>query len=200
MYSACKCKYYFSLFLDALAPRRAFNARNTFHFSLSRALFEPLNRVLVLDDLDCALLCSAGGYELEGGFVAEVLEVLAGCPADVHLLDVGGGEGIGRLGAFGVELHVEAAELPEVDLVAKEHLFAQAVDGFGEHGCDVGTVVGAAVVGDVFGELVDAEDFVYLSGAVGLGLGDVLLLRTRSGGHDDDTVVDHDFFGLRIKD
>ena len=32
------CNFDFSLFLDALAPRRAFNARNTIHFSLKNAM------------------------------------------------------------------------------------------------------------------------------------------------------------------
>ena len=118
-------------------------------------------------------------------------KVVAGRPADVHGLAVGGGEGVGRLGAPGGELHVEAAELPEVDLVAQEHLFAQAVNGLGEHGRDVGAVVGAAVVGDVLGEGVHVEDFVHLSRAVGLRLLDVFLLRSGLGAHDDDRVVDH---------
>jgi len=52
-------------------------------------LFQSLNGVLVLDDLDGIGLCGAVRHELEGRLAAEVGERLAGSPADVDLLDVG---------------------------------------------------------------------------------------------------------------
>ena len=39
------------------------------------ALLQPLNSVLVLDDLDGIVLSLAAGYELEGSILAEVLEL-----------------------------------------------------------------------------------------------------------------------------
>ena len=134
MYSACKCNYYFSLF--------------TFHFKAW--LFQALNGVLILDDLYCALLACAGGDEL--------VEPLAGNPFHIDLLDVGGGEGIGGLGSLGVEFGVESAKFSEVDFLAFENQFMETIDGLGDDGSDVCAVVGAAVVGDVLGELLEVED------------------------------------------
>ena len=73
-----------------------------------------MNRFLVLDFLDCISLRLAGGNKVEGGFGAEVLEVLAGAPAGVHFLDVGGGEGVGGGSALGGKLDVEAAQRSKV--------------------------------------------------------------------------------------
>ena len=86
---------------------------------------------------------------------------------------------------------VEAAEFTERDLVAGQHHLAEAIDGLGEDGSHVAAVVGAAVVGDVLGELVEVELLAHLRGAVGLGLLDVGLLRARLGTHDGNAVVNH---------
>jgi len=179
LYSACKCNYYFSLF--------------TFHFKAW--LFQALNGVLILDDLYCALLACAGGDELELCLVAEVLEPLAGNPFHIDLLDVGGGEGIGGLGSLGVEFGVEASEFSEVDFLAFENQLMETIDGLGDDGSDVCAVVGAAVVGDVLGELLEVEDLAHLRGGISLGFGDVFLLGAGLGTHDDDTVVNHGFWG-----
>lgn len=154
-------------------------------------LLKSVDGFLVLDFLDGFGLCLLAGDEAEGGVVAEVAEVLAGCPADVDGLDVGCGEGVGGCCALGGQFVVEGAEFAQVDLVAEQELFAQAIDGLGEHGGDVGAVVGAAVVGDVLGEAVEVEVLVDLCSAVGFGLGDVCLLRTGLRTHDNDAVVNH---------
>ena len=162
-------------------------------FNLFRAgdLLQSLNRFLVLDDIDGVGLCGAAGDEVELCFVAEVLELLAGRPADVDLLDVGGAEVLGLLLSLGGEFDMEVAQFAEFHLVAGEQLFAQAIDGLRDDGGDVGSVVGAAVAGDVLCELVEVEHFMNLCGAVGLGFGDVLLLRSGSRGHDANAVVNH---------
>ena len=94
-------------------------------------LLQPLNRVFVLDDLDGVGLCEAGRNELEGGLAAEVLELLAGFPADVDLLDVLGGELIDGASAFCLKFAVERAEVAELHLLALEHHLAEAGNGVG---------------------------------------------------------------------
>ena len=138
----------------------------------------------------------AAGHKLEGGFVAEVQEALAGSPADVYLLDVGGGEGVGSLSPYGLELCLEVAQLAELDALAFEDELAQAADGDGEDGEDVPLAVDAAVAGDVVGEGVDVEHFAGLCYAVGFGFGDVFLLGSGLCGHDGNAVVNHCFWGL----
>ena len=150
-----------------------------------------MNRIRILDDLDGVGLLLALGHELEGGVVAEVPEVLAGTPADVDGLDVLGGEVVCGDGAFGLEFGMERAEFSEGDLVACEHHFAEAVDGLSEDGCHVASVVGASVVGDVLGELVEVEALVDLADAVSLRLGDVSLECAGLGAHDGDRVLNH---------
>jgi len=179
LYSACKCNYYFSLF--------------TFHFKAW--LLQALNGVLVLDDLDGAGLACAAGDEVELCFGAEVSAVEVGglAPLDVHLGDVGGGEGICGFGADGGDAGGEGAEVAEGDAVALEDDFAQAADGLGEHGGDVALVVDATVVADVLCEVVEAVVLADLCLAVGLGFGDVLLLGAGLCGLDGNAVVDHVF-------
>ena len=95
-------------------------------------LLQPLNRVLVLDDLDGVGLLEAAWHELEGGLAAEVLELLAGFPSDVDLLDVLGGELIDGASALCLKLAVERAEVSELHLLALEHHLAEAGYGVGE--------------------------------------------------------------------
>ena len=72
-----------------------------------------MNGFLVLDDLVGFGLCLAGGHELERSLVAEVLESLAGNPADVDGLDVVGAEVLGQDCALRLQFGVEAAEFTE---------------------------------------------------------------------------------------
>ena len=170
-----------------------------FHSFIFRgwSLLQSLNGLFVLDDVDGVGLCGAAGHELELCVLAEALEGLAGRPADVDVLDAGGVEVLGLLLAFGGEFDVEAAEFSERHLVAGEHHLAEAIDGLGDDGGDVGAVVGAAVAGDVFSELAEVEFLVDLRSAVGLGFGDVLLLRSGRGGHDANAVGNHGFSFFR---
>ena len=146
---------------------------------------------LVLDFLDGFGLSLAGGHELEGGFAAEVLELLAGIPADIDGLDVGGGEGVGSCCALALDASLEVAEVAEADALAFEQEFAQAADSEGEQADDVALLIDAAVVGDVLGEGVDVNALLGLNHAVSLGFYDVGLLGAGLGAHDRDTVVNH---------
>ena len=156
-------------------------------------LFKSLNSVLVADYLDGIALSLAAGNELEGGFAAEVLELLARCPADVDALDVVGGEVVGGLGSLGGEFYMEVSEVAQLHLVACEELFLQTGDGVGQDALDGTLGEGRVVVCDVLTELVEAEDFVNLRGSIGLGLGNVSLLRSGLGAHNAKRVVNHGF-------
>jgi hypothetical protein len=96
-------------------------------------LFKPLDGVFVFDVFDGFFLAVAAGNELEGGFLAEVLELLAGLPVDFHCFDVGGVEFLCRLGAFGGEFHAEGAQVAQLHSVACQELLAQTTDCVGEY-------------------------------------------------------------------
>ena len=165
------------------------------HFELFRArdLLKSLNSVLVADYLDGVGLRLARWNELEGGFAAQVLELLTGRPADVHGLDVCGGEVVSRLGGVAAELVVEGAERAEVDAVAGKQLLAKASHRVGQDALDGTLREGRVVVGDVLTELVERQLLVNLRCAIGLGVGDVGLLGARLAAGNVDTVVNHSF-------
>ena len=150
-----------------------------------------MNCFLVLDFLDCISLGLAGGNKVEGCFGAEVLEVLAGAPASVHFLDVGGGEGVGCSCALGGKLDVEAAQRSKVHLVACQYLLAEAAHGILQNALDSAFGEWRVVVCDVLAELVEVEDFAHLCGAVGFRLGDFSLFRARLGTHNSNSVINH---------
>ena len=154
-------------------------------------LLEAVDGLFVLDFLDDIGQCLAGGYKLEGGLVSEVLEVLAGFPADVDGLDVGCGEGVGGHSPFGLDAWLEVAKVAEADALSFEQEFTEAADGEGEQADDVALLIDASVVGDVLCKGVDVNGLFGLCHAVSLGLGDVLLLGAGLGAHDCDTVVNH---------
>lgn len=155
------------------------------------ALFHALDSFLVLDFLEAVSLVEAAGDELEGRVLTEVAELLAGRPAHVHVLDVLGGEVVASGGTLGHQFDVEVAQVAQTDALAVEHQVAQAADHLVDDGDDVALVVGAAVAGDVFGELVDVENLGALCGAVGLRLLNVLLLRSGLRAHNYDRIVNH---------
>ena len=157
-----------------------------------------MNSVGVLDDLDGVCGELARGDELELGVLLHVLEVLAGRPADVHGLDVGGGEVLGGDGGFAVELDVELAQFAEADAVAGEELLADAVNHVGDDAADGALGERRVVVGDVGDELVEGELVVYLSGAERHG-GVALCGLFGSGllGTDVDAVVNHGIRSLK---
>ena len=164
-------------------------------FSLFRVgdLLQTLNSVLVADYLDGVGLRLAAGNQLELSVFAEVLKALTGTPADVYGLDVCGGEVVSRLGGVAAELVVEGAERAEVDAVAGKQLLAKASHRVGQDALD-GTLRERRVVfGDVLTELVERQLLVNLRCAIGLGVGDVGLLRSRLGAGNVDTVVNHGF-------
>jgi len=156
-------------------------------------LLHPLDGLLVLDLLELVSLLLTAGYELEGSFAAEVPEILARFPPDIHGLDVVGGEVIAGGSAFGLESYLEGTKVSKLDALALEQEVAETVDGDGEHTDDVALVIDAAMTVDVLCEGVDIEYFAVLCHAVGLGFLNVLLLGAGLGAHDCDTVVNHSF-------
>jgi len=165
-------------------------------------LLEPLNSVRVLDDLDGIALHLATGNELELGVFAEVLEVLAGRPADVHGLDVGSAELFGGLCAFAAELDAEASEFTETDDIAGQELLAEATDHVGENTTDGALGERGVVVGHVLYELVVGELGVSLCGTISLGAAglcaDVGLLCAWLRAHNANTVVNHGIKSLEL--
>ena len=162
------------------------------------ALLQTLNRVRVLDDFDGVVLHLAGGNELELGLVAEVAEVFARIPADVHGLDVAGTEFLSRVCALAAEFHTEAAEFTEADNVASEELLAETTNHVGNDAADGTFGERGVVVGHVLYELVVGEFGVSLGGAISLGAAglcaNVGLLRAGLRAHNANGIVNHDFF------
>ena len=165
-------------------------------------LFEPLNSIRVLDDLDGVALHLARGNELELSLVAEVAEVLARTPADVHGLDVGCAELLSRFCAFAAEFNTEAAEFAEADDVASEELLAEAADHVGDDTADGTLRERRVVVGHVLNELVVSEFGVSLCGTISLGAAglcaNVGLLCAGLRAHDTNTVVNHGIKSLKL--
>ena len=159
--------------------------------SSRHGLLQSLNGFLVLDDLDLLCLCGATGHELEGGFLTDVLEVLARLPADIDLLDVAGAEILGGSCAFGLEAGLEIAECAELYALAGKHHLSQTIYGDGEQTDDVALAIHAAVILDVLGKFVDVDDLAALGDAVGLRFGNLRLLGSGLGAHDGNTVVNH---------
>ena len=166
------------------------------------ALLQALNRVGVLDDLDGVALHLAAGNELELGLVAEVAEVLARIPADVHGLDVACAEFLSRFCAFAAKFHTETAEFTEADNVASEELFAETTDHVGDDAADGTLGKRRVVVGHVLDELVVSEFGVSLCGTVSLGAAglcaNVGLLCAGLRAHDANRVVDHGIKSLKL--
>jgi len=168
---------------------------------LGVGLFESLNRVGVLDDLDGVVLHLAGGNELELRLFAEVAEVLAGIPADVHGFDVAGTEFLSRVCALAAEFYTEAAEFTKADDVASEELLAETTNHVGNDAADGTLGKRRVVVGHVLNELVVSEFGVSLCGTISLGAAglcaDVGLLCAGLRAHDANTVVDHGFLKFK---
>ena len=164
-------------------------------------LLEALNRVGVLDDFDGVVLHLAGRNELELSLVAEVPEILARIPADVHGLDVGCTEFLGGVCAFAAEFNTEAAEFTEADDVASKKLLAETTDHVGDDTADGTLGEGRVVVGHVLYELVVGELGVSLCGAISLGAAglcaNVGLLRAWLRAHNANTGVNH--FFVKVK-
>ena len=154
-------------------------------------LFEPLNGVRILDDLDGIVLCFAVGDELEGGIVAEVLEALAGSPADVHCLDVLGREVVCSDGTLGLEFDAEVAHVAQLDAVASEELLAKTSHCIGQDALDCALRERRVVVGDVLAEVVEGELLVNLRRAVSLRLGDVRFQCSGLRAHNTNRIVNH---------
>jgi len=161
-------------------------------------LFQTLNSVCVLDDLDGVVLHLAAGNELELGLVAEVAEVLARIPADVHGLDVRCTEFLSGVCALAAKFHTEAAEFAEADNVAGEELLTKTADHVGNDAADGTLGERRVVVGHVLDELVVGELGVSLCGTISLGAAglcaNVGLLCAGLRAHDTDGIVNHDFF------
>ena len=158
---------------------------------MARDLLETMNCVGVLDNLDGVGLLAALGNEVELGLVAKILESFARTPSRIHFLDVCSGEIFGGDSAFSLEFDVEVAQVTEFHLVASEELLANTCHGIGQDALDTTLGEGAVVVGDVLTEIIEREDFVNLSGSVGLGLGDVGFQGSGLRAHNCDTVINH---------
>ena len=169
------------------------------HFELFRVgdLLQTLNSVGVLDDFDGVVLHLARGNELELSHVAEVAEVLAGIPADVHGLDVACAEFLSGFCAFAAEFHTEASEFAKADDVASKKLLAETTDHVGDDTADGTLGEGRVVIRHVLDKLVVGEFGVGLGGAISLGTAsfcaNVGLLRAGLRAHNANTVVNHGF-------
>lgn len=64
----------------------------------------------------------------EGGLVYERLELGAGTPASVYVRDEGGAEGLCIVGGIGFQGHVEGAKVAKIHSIAKQKLFADAIN------------------------------------------------------------------------
>ena len=161
----------------------------------SWSLLQTLNSIRVLDDFDGVALHLAAGNKLELGLVAEVAEVLAGIPADVHGLDVACAEFLGGVCAFATKFHTETAKFAKADDVAGQELFAEATNHVGDDAADGAFGKRGVVIRHVLDELVVGEFGVSLSGTISLGAAglcaDVGLLRAGLRAHDTDGIVDH---------
>ena len=93
----------------------------------------------------------------EGGLVDERLELGAGAPAHVHILDQGCGEGLCIVGSFCLQRHVEGTQVAQVHTVAQEQLLADAIHQLGGNGYDIALVVLAAMRSHVLGHVVHTE-------------------------------------------
>ena len=142
----------------------------------------------------------ATGYEVELGDAAEVLELQAGSPADVHGLDLLGVELVGGVCAFASEFHTERAEVAQIDLVACQELFLETSDCISQDALHSALGEGRVVVGDVLAEVVQIEALVNLSRSVGLGGVSLLrLLRARFARKDGDSIVNHGIKSLEFR-
>ena len=157
----------------------------------SRLLFESLNGFCVLDNLDVVGLGCTAWYELEVGILAEVLELLAWCPADVDFLDVGSGEVLCGDGSFAGQFNVEGSEVAQPYLVACKQLLTHTSHCIGQDTFYGTFREGAVVVCNVLTEIIKTEHFVNLRSAIGLGLGNVGLLSSGLCAHNCNTVVNH---------
>ena len=94
-------------------------------------------------------LCLAGTNVVEAGLVDERLELGAGSPAHVHILDEGGAERLGVVGRRGLEGHVEGAQIAKAHAVTQEHLLPDAFHQLGGDCHDVALGVLGAMAGHV---------------------------------------------------
>jgi len=175
------------------------------HFELFRVgdLLQTLNSVLVADYLDGVGLRLAAGNQLELCLVAEVLEFLAGRPADIHSLDVAGVEVVSGLGGVAGKFAMEFAEVAQAHLVACEQEFLETRHGIGQDASDGTFGEWAVVLCDVVAELVERELLVHLGHAIGFGAAslcaDVGFLGAGLCAHDGNGVVNHFFCFWGVK-
>ncbi len=161
-------------------------------------LFKSLNSVRVLDGLYGVVLCLAAGHELEGGFAAQVLELLTGRPADVHRLDVAGAEFFSGLGGGAGKFAMEFAEVAQAHLVACEQEFLETRDSIGQDARDSTLRERAVVLGDVIAELFERHLLAVLRHAIGLGVRDVGFFCAGLGAHNGNGVINHNFLVLGV--
>jgi len=155
-------------------------------------LLEALNGLFVPDHFDGVGLCLSAGNEVELGFGAEVLELGAGSPADIHGLDLLRVELVGGVCAFASEFHTETSEVAQIDLVACQQLFLEASDCVSQNALDGTLRERRVVVGDVLAESVQVKALVNLSRSVGFGGVSLLrLLRARLARKDCNRIIDH---------
>ena len=102
-------------------------------------------------------LSLAGTYIVETGLVDERLELGAGSPADVHILDEGGAERLGVVGRRGLEGHVEGAQVAKAHAVTQEHLLPDAFHQLGGDCHDVALGVLGAMAGHVLCHVTKVE-------------------------------------------
>ena len=108
-----------------------------------------MNGLFIPNHLDGVGLSLTARNEIEGGVVAEVLELLSGSPADIHGLDLLSVELVGGVGTFGGKFAMEAAEVAKTYLIACEKLLAKTSDGISQNTFHSTLGEGAVVVGDV---------------------------------------------------
>ena len=97
------------------------------NYELSRggSLLKPLDCFLISNHFDGVGLGLATGYEVELGFGAEILELGAGSPANIHGLDFLRVELVGRVSTITSKFYVERAKVAQTDFVASKELLAQ---------------------------------------------------------------------------
>ena len=93
----------------------------------------------------------------EGGFVDERLELVAGAPAHVHVLDERGAELLCIVGSFCLQADVERAQVAKVHTIAKQELLTDAIHQLGGYADDIALVVLAAMRGHVLSHIVHTE-------------------------------------------
>ena len=93
----------------------------------------------------------------KGGFVDERLELRAGAPAHVNILDERGAELLRIVGSLSLQAHIESAKVAKVHTIAKQELLAYAIHQLGGNADDIALVVLGAMTGHVLSHIVHTE-------------------------------------------